>query len=248
MKIIIILISIFCLTSKLVSQTITYQYDHLNRLKKATYTTGISIEYSYDALGNRTSEVVSTSVLPLEWLYFKAQTTAPQTALLLWQTGNEWNTRRFDIERSVDGAVFEKIGELNANGTTTKQQHYEFLDKNLPPQYATFYYRLRQIDTDGKFSYSKIEVIEFGRNQKLNVEVYPNPNDGQFSILLLGTPLSKTLDFQLVDVTGRLVWQLETVPSSAILNPDVSGLANGVYVLRVRDGGQFLRVKVVVQK
>jgi YD repeat-containing protein len=243
-----LLTSIFMLLTNGAYAQVTYQYDPLHRLKKATYSNGTAITYTYDALGNRTSEVITASVLPLELLYFKANLSGKSDVLLVWQTVNEYNTRRFDIERSVDGKTFDKIGEQIALGKKDDKQNYQFLDKNLPPQYPTYFYRLRQIDNDQKFAYSKIETVVLGHAQKLSVEVYPNPNDGQFSILLLGEATSKTIDFQLIDLTGRTIWQGQTPKSTLVVRPELPDLANGLYVLIIKDGFNQFQQKIGIQR
>jgi hypothetical protein len=108
--------------------------------------------------------------LPVHLHYFKGQDKGNYN-LLTWATATETNNDRFEIERSSDANSFEKIGEVKGAGTSYSVSHYEF--KDVTPLIAINYYRLKQIDTDGKYKYSTTIVLENERSKTLSI--FPNP-------------------------------------------------------------------------
>jgi hypothetical protein len=94
-----------------------------------------------------------------------------ETTLLQWSTTEEINSDRFEIENSLDAINWQKIGEAKANGKSTVLSHYQFVDKT--PFSGLNYYRLKMIDTDGTFAYSRIESIKL--SAAVQTVMYPNP-------------------------------------------------------------------------
>ena len=95
-------------------------------------------------------------VLPVELTKFTAQQIG-ESITLNWETATELDNDYFAIERSVDGENFESIAQILGAGTSIVPQYYEFVDKN--PTAATLYYRLKQVDLDGKFAYSEMVTV-----------------------------------------------------------------------------------------
>ncbi len=109
------------------------------------------------------------STLPLRLLQFSAGL-HHQKAQLQWKTADEINTKGFDIESSEDGRIFKQIGFIAAKGKMAGNQ-YQFID--LQDLSSKRYYRLKMLDRDGKFSYSKVLMVSPEEQAKL--KVYPNP-------------------------------------------------------------------------
>jgi hypothetical protein len=170
----------------------------------------------------------TTTVLPIELTTFEGKNNENQN-LLTWATASENQNKGFDIERSLDGNRFEKIGFVVGNGTTTQTQRYSFEDKNAS---GLMYYRLKQLDFDGRFEYSKIIVLQ-NENSKQNTLIYPNPSQGIFNILA-----SKNDDKMLVfNEIGVLVRSFDT----ALNELDLSDLPSGMYWVAIGEE----KVKVV---
>jgi hypothetical protein len=108
------------------------------------------------------------SALPVELLEFKA-TLVNNIVELNWTTVTEINNEKFEIERSINGTDFTKIGEKQGANNSTSTNHYKYSDEYLPNS-DIVYYRLKQIDFDGKFEYSKIVSVFL--NQKLIIEYF----------------------------------------------------------------------------
>lgn len=116
-----------------------------------------------------------TTVFPVEFLDFEATLQSDQSVICEWSTAREMNNELFEIERSLDGMVFESIGEVPGAGNSNSVQSYDFTDTH--PLTGTSYYRLRQVDFDGRFTYSEVRKVEltFQPDLALEYTFYPNP-------------------------------------------------------------------------
>ena len=92
-----------------------------------------------------------------------------------WTTPGELKNERFEVERSTNGTHFSTVGTVSGNGTTNDRKDYRFTDP-LPAGSSIFYYRLKDVDVDGKASYSKIVALRLEADRNMNsFVVYPNP-------------------------------------------------------------------------
>lgn len=159
-----------------------------------------------------------------------------QTTLLNWATTTETNSDRFEIERSQNGKQWGMIGTKRSNGESTSIKNYNFIDSE--PLNGENLYRLKMVDRDGTFAYSRIESISF---EGLSASFYPNPVAEKLII--------KTTDFTLVksvsifDASGRAVYQSSSVPSKEI---NVQNLPSGLYLVQmIRTNGTVITSKIV---
>ncbi len=171
-------------------------------------------------------EVVTS--LPVELLNFQVKNTK-NSNILSWQTASETNFSHFDIEKSIDGIYFEKIGEVKGRGFAS---NYEFNDLN--PMENINYYRLRMIDVDSKSDFSKI----ISQSSAKKIKIFPNPTSNILSVL---TNETIPINVLITDGLGRTV--VETVIQNNKLEFDVSNLPNGVYLVEIKTIGQVMRDK-----
>ena len=136
------------------------------------------------------------SVLPVELVRFTAQPSA-KTVDLEWTTSSEINNDYFQVERSTDGRNFTSLTQVTGAGTTTLARHYTSTDTN--PFAGLNYYRLKQVDVDGAFSYSNIVVVELKSER---VELFPNPVAGTL-YLRMSEFKEELVQYQVTDITGR---------------------------------------------
>lgn len=115
--------------------------------------------------------VAASCALPIELTAFNAQA-QEKMVQLSWATASEINNSHFGIERSIDGETWENIGRVEGNGTTNTEQYYNYWDEN--PHNTLNYYRLKQVDFDGKYEYSEIRSV-FISNENIAIFAYPNP-------------------------------------------------------------------------
>jgi uncharacterized repeat protein (TIGR03803 family) len=165
-------------------------------------------------------------ILPVHLLLFTAEK-KNQAVLLSWKTAQEQNSDRFEIERSSGGTVFSTIGTVAAAGNTNALTSYSFTDSH--PLDRINYYRLKQIDSDAKFTYSKTILVNFNNSDKLIVS--PNPASDQLNIQL---PTGRYFTaISIFDASGKLVLQKNIVPLSTNCAVDIHSLFRGWYTLKL---------------
>jgi hypothetical protein len=186
-------------------------------------------EVSFDVTGFSGFFVKTQSgVLPVTIQSFNA---IQQTndVLVKWQTSNEVNVNLYEVESSIDGQRFEKIGTVAANSANSAND-YAFVDKSVWAS-SVRYYRLKSIDNDGTFKYSA--VVRLANKQQTVVSVYPNPVSNAFTIQLSDNKLLHT-QAKLVDATGKTV-KLITI-NTLMQTEEISNLPKGLYMLQLADG------------
>jgi hypothetical protein len=181
-----------------------------------------------DAFAFTLTAAAGSVVLPIELLSFTAINTDGRQNNLTWVTASELDNSHFVIERSTDGSTFHRIGQVKGNN---KPSRYQFVDNQL---FATSYYRLKQLDFDGRFEYSKI--ISIAQNGKNAVSVYPNPSNGVFSIV--GAEDIEDEQFTLINNIGQTI--VIAVQNDNQL--DLSAYPSGVYYLRIASSGQVVKL------
>jgi hypothetical protein len=169
----------------------------------------------------------SCSILPIELLSFTANR-ADKTSALDWTTSSEINNKYFEVQRADFNNTFVKIGEVNAIGSSTTPTSYRFIDQH--PEKGTNYYRLKQIDFDGHFTYSPTRSVKFTGNE--SIMIYPNPVS---NLLYVELPWeineNENTTYEIFDSEGRLVDAGKIL--SLVQGLDVSSFHNGAYVLSI---------------
>lgn len=181
---------------------------------------------------------IESILLPIELLSFHAKI-SNKTVALSWSTGSEHKNEKFEIEQSGDGREFQKIGEVKGHGTTTQQQEYAFTDKS--PLNGISYYRLKQIDFDGRFDYSDVISINFRAENGRVGEFYPNPSKSGSVNLDFFTQRGGEITISVFDMTGKLVINQikRTANGNNDLSFDFSDLNTGSYIVKIRDEGKL---------
>ncbi|MDO7845919.1 T9SS type A sorting domain-containing protein [Hymenobacter sp. M29] len=176
--------------------------------------------------------------LPVELTQFTATPAGPAAVRLAWATATEKNSARFEVERSLDGRAFARIGTVAAAGNSSSARAYELLDAKLPADAATLYYRLRQVDADGSFSYSPVRTVGL-TGAAAGLSLYPNPAHGGAATLTGAAPGAAVT---VVDALGRPVTTATADASGTARLALPAGLPAGVYV--VRAGPKAVRLTV----
>jgi hypothetical protein len=170
----------------------------------------------------------TTSPLPVTWVSFTA---IPVSGIvkLDWETAAEVNNARFTILRSLDAGTWENVTEVAASDNASLDGRYTAYDHN--PYAGKSYYRLEQIDRDGKYSFSK--TVSVTRASSSAINVYPNPATDYINIM---TPASGKPEITLFNSSGQKL----NIPVSTNTNYtrlDVSALPEGVYYIRIIQDG-----------
>ena len=171
--------------------------------------------------------------LPVTLLYFTARKLNSTTALVEWKTSQELNSASFDVERSNDAIRFEKIGTVAASGNSSIAIAYNFTDNN--PVKGMNYYRLKQIDVDGKFVYSPARLVLFDGLDASTVKYYPNPTNGILIIEISSVNLNESTVINITNASGIVVNQYRVASISGNkIQIDLSRYAKGTYFIQVR--------------
>lgn len=198
-----------------------------------------------------------TTVLPVELIYFSAKEDENNNVELNWQTGSEENNKGFEVQHSYDGVNFETIvfvPSKSPNGTTFDYSDYSFIDEY--PINGINYYRLKQIDFDGKFDYSQIEAVEINKfigynpffSYLIGLNISPNPTK-DFVRLHIAFSTYVDLKVKVVDLNGKV---LETVnryrTNGEKITFDVSNYPSGMYFIQIISDNYSIAKKFVVIK
>jgi hypothetical protein len=165
---------------------------------------------------------------PVELAYFSANND-DANVILTWQTASEQNNSHFSIEKSTDGSNFLEIGREEGQGTTLETPEYQFTD--FAPSTGVSYYRLRQIDFDGNFTFSNIASADFKGKEK--TAIYPTPTTGRLNIKPLES-FGPESDLMIFDKLGRLLKALSIDEDAEFLELDVTDLPVPTYFLKLR--------------
>ena len=169
------------------------------------------------------------TTIPVEMVSFSAKK-AGTTNKLAWQTATELNNERFDVQRSNDGATFQTIGQVKGAGTSANVNNYEFMDET--PAVGTNYYRLQQVDANGKTTTSK--TVALNASGKGSVKVFPTLATDKLNVL---TASDKEETFTITNLAGQTVLSGRVVNA---LDINISQLAKGNYILNIAgDAVQF---------
>ncbi|MBI4945455.1 MAG: T9SS type A sorting domain-containing protein [Bacteroidetes bacterium] len=177
----------------------------------------------------------ATIPLPVELLSFTASLTDKETVLLEWTTSTEINNDYFAIEKTKDGIHYEEIGRINGAGNSNKNEYYSMLDESPYPGQS--YYRLRQVDFNGAFTYSPIREIYIGTLEIISI--YPNPStDGSIQYIVT-SEAGGELTVKVYDVLGReALSKTETLQGGVTTTKKLSTatLSSGSYLLWIING------------
>ncbi|GGK79389.1 hypothetical protein GCM10011405_29040 [Rufibacter glacialis] len=181
-------------------------------------------------------------VLPVTWLHVRAEWKNLQVQVQ-WATAMEVNNDRFEVEVSEDGKRFQKIGTVSGKGNSQMVQHYSFL--HTAKNATVMYYRVKQIDYDGKYEYSKVVAVKAGGPSLASMTLYPNPS--QDYLYLRGLSVEPTAVIEIMDIRGNRVIQVKPVQHEDVLVIPVQHLAAGAYLLRIQTNTTLVQERFVKQ-
>jgi hypothetical protein len=177
----------------------------------------------------------SNSVLPAGIVSFKGERRL-QEIRLEWVTATETNNKGFELQRSADGRNFSALSFIATRapqGNSHTQLQYSYTDAG--PVKGTNYYRLKQVDKDGKISYSTVVLVKSpGANGITFIDVYPNPVKDKVKIKLASTTVSK-VDIFITDLAGRVIKQqpVRLTAGDNLVEMETRHLPAGQYLLKL---------------
>ena len=184
--------------------------------------------------------------LPVELTAFTARS-ADKSIQLSWQTASETANAGFEVQRSTDGVNFQPLGFVNGQGDVTETSDYTFEDQNADTD-TEYFYRLKQIDFDGTFSYSPIVTAQL-IGQGLRATVFPNPAVGGMVNFSVKTAFTGSLRMTAYNGAGQVILTADkpVQAGSNSIELDMSGVASGLYFLKLEQDGETAYEKVVVR-
>jgi len=181
--------------------------------------------------------------VPVTWIDFTADKGFNNIVNLNWTVADEVNNDHYDIERSVDGVNFSKIGTVAGNTSSFSNVAYTFVDNNNVPV-GKVYYRIKEVDNNGKSSFSKIVVINSDVQSNLwystvtgsNIRVYIKSDMGKATV-------------SVHDISGKVLYnqKLENALSGQQISIPVNQFAKGIYILKIDSEKGNKSDKIVIQ-
>ncbi|MFK7799444.1 MAG: T9SS type A sorting domain-containing protein [Aureispira sp.] len=166
--------------------------------------------------------------LPIELAYFDAAVANKNQVVLSWETAVEINNSHFTIEHSMDGVNWEAVTTVAGAGNSNVPISYRIVDEL--PHFGISYYRLKQTDFDGQYTYSEIKAVEIEIPTTHNITVYPNPTRN--IITVDGLPLEYGQQLELFNALGQAIpVQIQSQNERQVII-DLSNLQEGMYLLK----------------
>ncbi len=172
--------------------------------------------------------VVGDGVLPVELTHFETKVN-PESILLSWKTASEKDNDYFNIEHSSTGFDFKKIGQIKGNGTTLLGATYSY--EHTTPSVKNNYYRLKQVDFDGKYAYSLVKHIAFNKKKWFIASTIVH------DFLNVETNGESSFNYIIINIVGSIILKGNLNISDKV---DISRLTNGVYIFQT-EFGEFER-------
>ncbi|MCB0691856.1 MAG: T9SS type A sorting domain-containing protein [Saprospiraceae bacterium] len=194
----------------------------------------ISFDLFYDGNGSHDCTASSGAViLPVELIKFTVNQRNSVNELY-WLTASETNNSHFDVEQSFDGVHFQKIGSVQGKGNSNRDNEYHFYDDAY---LSVTYYRLKQVDYDGRFEYSET-IMSVRDDMKRTLTVFPTYFSDELNVLL-----EENSHIQIFNMSGKIVLEAELHAGKNVVN--TSALSAGMYLIGCTDSRSNERQKVI---
>lgn len=193
--------------------------------------------------GVTTQAAISCSVLPVELVQFTALSQEGQVELQ-WETATELNNAGFDIQNSADGRSWKTLAFVPGAGTAQEEQSYRYIDERPLP--GLNYYRLKQIDYDGQFEYSKVVAVQTGGKKRFRI--YPNPA-AHTATLSFETGQAGEAVLRLYNAVGQAmrIKRLPLEPGANRAAIALDGLLRGAYLVELQAGAEQWRERLFLR-
>lgn len=195
-----------------------------------------------DADGYGRASTSGSFVLPLEWTELSVRQ-VDHAALIHWTTADEQAVDRFEVQRSLDGRIFQSIGSVRSLGTGSNSYLYRD-DSAILAATRTFYYRIKQYDLDGVYTFSEQVVLTFRLVPLLSIRLGPNPGIDELSIRVEAAENAQVAA-TCIGPDGKIVFQKQLGLGQEEVVA-VAQWAGGIYTWIFRVGAQQLTRSVLI--
>jgi len=195
--------------------------------------------FDYDIYSSR---LAANGTLPVKLISFAANL-QNKNVMLQWQTADELNLAKYNVQRSMDGHTFSTIGTVIPKGNSAAEKNYSYLDNNIITlNTSPIYYRLQMQDIDGKLSYSKIEMVKPAAEIQLNI--IPNPGKDFINIYSPG----KIRTILIINTTGQVTKQVSVTGITDQQVIDLREIPAGNYFIKVIGDNQVWTNQFIKQQ
>jgi hypothetical protein len=163
-----------------------------------------------------------------------------QKVNLFWETHSEENTASFIVERSADGRNYTSIGNVDAKGNSKTSTNYQFED--FSPLAKTSYYRLKQLDINGEYTYSVVRVVNNGNQSADIYHLYPNPSSSAADINI---ELSEKATVQIYDNANTIIYQQNFLEGKSVFNLSDQHISPGMYYVMIQSDSGVYYTKLI---
>ena len=163
-----------------------------------------------------------------------------------WVTESEQNSDYFTVERSEDAVNFKGIFSLKSSGNSNETKYYSCSDHNISGLSNTVYYRLKQVDYDGKYTYSDIVSVDLHQEGVIIKSVFKD--ESTIIVRAYSNCESSYFELQLIDISGAIVFMQKTILDKGInkIKIPIARMSKGVYIIRLSGDQQKLFRKIVI--
>ncbi|QGW27747.1 T9SS type A sorting domain-containing protein [Phnomibacter ginsenosidimutans] len=210
---------------------------------RGTFGTGRTIMAQFNTGFSGFGVGVPDATLPVTWLDVQAKGNSDHN-LISWTVGSEQNNNRFDVQISRDGNSYTTMGSIRSRGNTNSSRVYNF--KHIKPQAGINYYRILQVDADGKSSMSKVVSVRSTATSNARPFVFPTVATSSIT-LNMGELVTKPVQWELFSSDMRLMKRSASISNFVQTGIDVSTLPAGTYFLRINKDGKQESLKFVKQ-
>lgn len=200
--------------------------------------TGGSTTYGLDLINGML--MVQSTLVPVKLIDFNAKEISNDQIQLTWLTSQEQNNDKFIIEKSTDTKNWVSIGEVVGSKNSTSLQMYNYIDY-VTENNSILYYRLKQVDFDGKYEYSKV-VSQNIHSSHYELQVYPNPTEK--NVKLLFSKSLQNVDIKCFDVNGVQIFEINNF-SGVDCELDFSNYLHGIYFLQISNDEIYLKTEIL---
>jgi len=190
------------------------------------------------------------SMLPIELIYFTGYLSYGKI-YLQWITRTEKDNAWFEIQRSAEGRYFKSLGLMSGTGNSNQINYYSWTDTPPAGFHGRLYYRLRQIDYNGKSSYSWVIPVDVGLNPVRNIWIYPNPATQQLNINLVFEKAT-AISLAVYNITGQLMkvmlYNTEIAAGTFQGYIPLDNIPSGKYVLRITAGDEIITRNFLINR
>ncbi|MFI5221042.1 MAG: T9SS type A sorting domain-containing protein [Bacteroidia bacterium] len=169
--------------------------------------------------------------------------------IINWSTASEQNSSWFEIERSLDGKNFSSVGNVKAGGYSRTYLSYVFTDYNIfkPGNTGIIYYRLKIVDKDGSFDYSKTVSVNSNNEMDESITVYPNPFTNTVFTKINSTTATSVV-VELKDITGKMILSKQQIIDKGLTQIQLENwdeLQQGIYFVLIKTETMSTKIKLI---